>query len=614
MFKQRSGSGVFLGKIRRRVFIFSILLVGCLMLISMRLWHLQVLQHEILAGKSENNRIRQIRTDGLRGRILDRNGIPLVDSRPSFQVSLIPEDVKDMEWTLDFLEKEISIDKQAVREAIKKTRSFNKVTLKRDISRKEVAFIEERRIDLPGVFLEVKAARNYENGDMAAHILGYLGAISQKQYDKSSPEIYSRDDFIGQYGVEKVFEKTLRGGKGFKRIEVDAAGRELRNLATKHPESGKDIHLTLDYETQKAAEEAFGDKMGAAIAIDPDTGEVLAFVSKPSFNPNDFAFGIRTDNWKKLLADEFHPLQERPTQGQYPPGSTFKIIMAAAALEEGIITPETKFYCPGHYRLGKRSYRCWKKGGHGSVDVHTALVRSCDVFFYNVGIKLGINKIAEYSRKFGLGVKTGIELTGEKPGLTPTKEWKLRAKKERWIKGETVSCSIGQGFVLATPIQLARMVAMVANGGRLITPTIIKKDGQKKTKGVRTSLKKETLDIIGLALRGVVAEKHGTAWRLRKGKYTYAGKTGTAQVVKMKQNEKWEHEKMQIKHRDHAWFVSYAPFDNPKIAVAVIAEHAGHGGSMAAPVAQKIMDTYLSKLEKAGIIEPPIKDEGQKTE
>lgn len=600
MLRPRSESEIFFKRARRRIFFFTLVVSAGFALIVLRLWHLQVAQYATLSDRAENNRIREVTLDGLRGRIFDRGGELLVDNRPSFQLALIPEDVDDPRKVLSVLSREIGLDVESALEKIETARPFQPVILKHDISRKSVAFVEESRIDTPGVYLKVKPIRNYVHGGMAASFLGYLGAITKRQLEEAPPGVYSRDDFIGQYGVEKIFESSLRGTKGLKRVEVDAAGRELSQLGVMPPASGSDLRLTLDFDTQAAAEAAFEGKMGAAVAMDPENGDILAFVSKPSFDPNAFASGISPEEWKRLIGGQFHPLQNRAIQGQYPPGSTFKIVVAAAALEEGIIDRDSKHFCPGHFRLGRRVYRCWKEGGHGWMNVSDALVQSCDIFFYNVGLELGIDTIARYAREFGFGRRTGIGLTGESPGLIPTKRWKNKARGEPWIIGETVSCSIGQGYVLATPIQQARMIAAIANGGRLVTPRIAlgapDADGDGEN-AATVGVSQETIGLIRRALLGVVYEQGGTAWRIKDGAYEYAGKTGTSQVVRMKHGEeKKELEEIDLKFRDHGWFVAFAPYSDPKIAVAVIAEHAGHGGETAAPIARAIMDAYLSKI------------------
>lgn len=580
--------------------IFALLVILGFAIIVLRLWQLQIIQYSTLSDRAENNRVRQVTLDGQRGKILDRNGEALVDSRPSFQLSVIPEDLENPARTLNLLNSRIEFDIDKKLEEIKKARSFEPVVIKRDITREQVAFAEERRLDLPGVHLEIKAIRNYIHGDIASHLLGYLSIITPKQLAKDTGSVYSRNDFVGQYGIEKVYEEKLRGLKGLKRIEVDASGRQLKLLGQEPSESGEDLRITIDYKTQAAAEKAFNGKMGAAIAIDPVTGEILAYVSKPSYDPNTFALGITTKDWKSLAQNEFHPLQNRVSQGQYPPGSTFKIVVAAAALEEGIINQNTTFYCPGYFRYGRRTYRCWKKGGHGKMNLRDSLIQSCDVFYYNIGLKLGINKISRYANIFGLGRYPKINIGPEKKGLTPTTQWKIKYRNEKWIKGETVSCSIGQGFVLTTPAQQALMIAAVANGGTLPKLRIIpklKSDNETDPGHEAMNISYQTIQIIREALRGVVAAPHGTAWRLRNGPHTYAGKTGTSQVIRMRQEDPLKNEELEYKFRDHAWFVSFAPYENPKIAVAVIAEHSGHGGEVAAPIAKLIMDAYLDGRE-----------------
>lgn len=594
MLKPRPESEIFFKRLKRKVFIFTLIVTFCYTMIVLRLWHLQIVQYTTYIDKAENNRIRQITLDGMRGKIKDRNGVIMVDNRPSFQLALIPEDIENPDAALSILRDKFSVDPVLAMKDIKKAKSFQTVILKRDIVREDVAFVEEHRINLPGIYLEIRPIRNYIHGHLGAHLLGYLGAITEGQLAESKDYIYSRDDFIGQAGVEKSFESVLRGAKGIKRIEVDAAGRELSELNITPPSSGEDLRLTIDYDTQLAAEQSFEGKLGAAVAIDPNTGDILAYVSKPSFDPNMFSYGINNKDWKRLTDDEYHPLQNRPIQGQYPPGSTYKIVTAAAGLEEGVVTPQTRIFCPGSFTLGNRSYRCWKKGGHGTVDVHQALVQSCDVYFYTVGHKIGVDKLSKYSHMFGLGEKTGIDIAGEKAGLIPTTAWKKRARKESWIAGETISCAIGQGYVLTTPIQLTRMVAVIANGGSLVTPHLVYDTHHEAPVPRSARISAKTIEIIKDALHGVTYEPHGTAVSaLKNGRYEYAGKTGTAQVIRLGQDRE---NSTDPRHKDHAWFVAYAPYDNPKIAIAVLAEHGGHGGEAAAPIAGVIMDTYLMKI------------------
>ncbi|MDH5509805.1 MAG: penicillin-binding protein 2 [Nitrospinota bacterium] len=588
----------FLRKRRGKIRVFGAALAVACLVIMIRLWHLQVIEYSSLAGRAESNRIRQLTLDGQRGLIVDRDGKVLVDTRPSFRLSVVPEDTPHPKSTLEYLSKKIKVDINSALARIKEVRSFTPVVLNRDMDRNSVAFVEERRFELPGVALEIKPTRHYPHADFAAHVLGYLGSITAQALTEAEGK-YAMGDFVGQTGLEKEYEEILRGRKGLKRVEVDAAGRELATLAVEPPKSGHQLKLTMDFMTQKAAEAAFADYRGAAVALDPNTGEVLAFVSKPSFDPNLFTIGISPKEWNSLVTDPAHPLQNRVTHGQYPPGSTFKIAVALAALEEGITTPEREIKCPGYFQFGIRKFRCWNKHGHGTVNLHKAIVESCDVYFYTVGTELGVEKLERTARRLGLGLKTGIRLGGERTGLIPTKEWKLAALKEPWHPGEMVSCAIGQGYVLATPLQLALMTAAVANWGRMVTPTltVVEQEGRKQNAETgRINISKESVRLVREAMRGVVADPHGTAWRLRNGPYQYAGKTGTAQVVRMREEEPVSEEDVAEHLRDHALFIAFAPYDDPKIAVAVVVENSGHGGEVAAPIAKIIMDTYLARL------------------
>lgn len=621
MLRPRIEAEFFFKRLKRNVIIFTVIIAAGFMILTLRLWHLQVAQHELLAHRAENNRIRQKTLDGLRGKIFDRHGTPLVENRPSFELALTPEDVENPEEELAFLATRVKIDPEIIIARIKKSKPFERVIIKRDISRADVAFIEEHRNRLPGIYLEVRPIRNYIYGDLAPHLLGYLGTITPAQLSLAPPDTYSRTDSTGHYGVEKIFEASLRGGKGKKMVEVDAAGRQLNLLGLKPPKSGADLYLSIDLTTQVAASEAFKGRMGAVVAIDPNNGDILAIISRPAFDSNAFAFGISAPEWSALLKNEFNPLQNRAVQGQYPPGSTFKVVVAAAGLEEKIIDENTTIFCPGHFKLGNRSYRCWKKGGHGKMNIHTALVQSCDVFFYQLGVWLGVDTIARYAKMFGLGDHPGSSFESEKSGLIPTKAWKEKAKNERWIPGETVSTAIGQGFVLTTPLQMARLVATIANGGKLVTPNLLRRrvdtvvlsqspDSQEGARPadktplaeskIHQKISAYAISVIQNAMRGVISEPHGTGWRLKHYPFDIAGKTGTSQVIRMKKDEKAQKEGdgTPFKFRDHSLFIAYAPFDHPKIAIAVIAEHSGHGGSVAAPIAGKIIDAYLSGLSR----------------
>ncbi|MBI3601076.1 MAG: penicillin-binding protein 2 [Nitrospinae bacterium] len=595
--------------IKRRMLVFTALIIAFFLFLIFRLWYLQVIKSDELKLMAENNRVRTVPLKAYRGKIFDRNKREIIDSRPSFNLSLTPEDVKDIERVLSAIGSKIKIDTERIKREIKNSAPFQPVIIKRDISWDEVAFIEERLLDLPGIFLDIEPVRNYLHGETGSHIFGYLGEITKTQLDGLKISDYRLGDFIGQYGIEKKYETILKGKRGSKLMEVDAAGRELKILRQTDPDFGYNLYLTIDIELQKEAERLFEGKNGALVAMDPRDGSILAMVSKPSFDPNLFAGGVSKPYWSNLITDDHKPLQNRAIHGQYPPGSVFKIITAAAGLEEEVITPSGTIDCPGYFKLGKKSYRCWKKGGHGRMDVHNALIQSCDVFFYTVGFRLGVDRLSRYSKGFGLGNPTNIDLEGEKGGLVPTSDWKESVKGEPWILGETVSVSIGQGFNLVTPIQLANMIASVANGGKIFKPRIVWKmettdgnpieDIKPEIRG-KLAITQKNLDIIREALYGVVNDPRGTGRASNTGAVKVAGKTGTAQVIKMPEMEEKKDEDVPYEFRDHAWFVAFAPYENPTIAVSVLVEHGGHGGSVAAPIAGKLIKSYIEGHQSTG--------------
>ena len=462
--------------------------------------------------------------------------------------------------------------------------------------------VETNRFKLPGVAIEVKPRRRYHYPYLASHVIGYMGEITQDQLKDPTYINHRLGDWTGQYGIEKEFEPYLHGRRGQQVVEVNASGRVLKVIDYTPPDPGNNLHLTIDLGLQEAAQEALGDQVGAVVAVDPNTGEILAMASTPTYNQSNFVMGISRENWKELLDNPLHPLENRAVSGQYPPGSTFKIISAAAALEEGVVTPETRIMCPGSFTLGNQVYNCWKRSGHGKVNLHRALKESCDVYFYEVSLKLGVDKLAEYARAFGLGRPTGVGLANEKSGLVPTKAWKKRRYNVPWRMGETVSIAIGQGYNLTTPIQMAQVMAATANGGTLYQFHMVKEitsaDGKTKKSfppqvvGL-LRFKPETLEQIRAGLTAVVEEQGGTGSHARVKGVNVAGKTGTSQVVSLKKYRNVPDKDIPYKYRDHAWFVAFAPVENPKIALAVLVEHAGHGGSEAGPVAQKVLQAFF---------------------
>jgi penicillin-binding protein 2 len=595
-------------EIKKKIRVFAILVIFVFICLSMRIWYLQILKWQYLTGLSENNRVRMVSLPAYRGVIKDRNGKTLVSIRPSFNLYITPEDAGDSESSLDLLAKKIKFERGKLKKNIGREKSFKDVLIKADISREEVAFVEENNMRLPGIKIKAEPLRNYVYKDLMSHTLGYLGEISKSKLKKTNNPFYSQGDFVGKNGLENVFESTLRGKKGHKEVEADVSGRELKTIRKLPSESGNNLILTLDVKVQEELEKAMTstpEKIvnGSAVVIKVQTGEILAITSKPTFDPNEFAAGITPGNWKKLINDEMHPLQNRSIHSQYPPGSTYKIAVAYAALEEGVIDPETTIYCPGHFKLGRGRYRCWKKSGHGAVNLHDALVQSCDVYFYTVGHRMGIDTLARYARKFGFGSPAGIGLSREKSGLVPSTQWKLKNRKKPWLLGETISASIGQGYNLVTPLQQANMMAAVANGGMLLKPYLVKRieePGGKTIKEFFPEIRGQiagnsaNMEVIRKALRDVVNGARGTGKRSRLKNIIVSGKTGTVQVVRMKSNEELEKEdETPYKYRDHAWFVAFAPYEKPEIAVAVLVEHGGHGGTTAAPIAHKVFKKYF---------------------
>ncbi|PIP73200.1 MAG: penicillin-binding protein 2 [Nitrospinae bacterium CG22_combo_CG10-13_8_21_14_all_47_10] len=594
--------------IKKKIRIFAILAVISFLCLWMRVWYLQILKWQYLTGLSENNRVRMVTLPANRGMIKDRNGETLVSIRPSFNLYLTPEDVDDLDSSLDKLSQKISFDREKLKKEMARSKSFTEVLIKGDILREEVAFVEENNMSLPGIHIKAEPLRNYVFNNLASHTLGYLGEISKASLESQNDPSYKQGDFVGKNGLENIYEPVLRGEKGYKEVEVDVSGRELKALRKLPPESGNNLILTLDVRIQQELEKIMAGKMdqnmtGSVVLMKVQTGEIIAMTSSPSYDPNKFAAGITPGSWNTLVADEWHPLQNRAIHGQYPPGSTYKIITALAGLEEGVIKPDTSIFCPGHFKLGRGFYRCWKKNGHGLVNLHDALVESCDVYFYTIGHRLGIDTIAKYAKRFGLGSLTHLGLDQEKRGLVPTTQWKLLNKKEPWLLGETISASIGQGYNLVTPIQQVSMMAAVANGGILLKPYLVKRieePGGRIQKEFfpnivnQVRIDPDNLEQVRKALRDVVNGPRGTGKGSRLKNIIVSGKTGTAQVVRMKSNEELEKEEdIPVKYRDHAWFVAFAPYEKPEIAVAIIIEHGGHGGSIAAPIARKVFKKYF---------------------
>lgn len=605
--------------IKKRLMGASILIAFVFILLIFRLIYLQLVKGEEYRRYSKNNCIRLKSIQAPRGLIYDRNGVLLVDNRPSFNLKIVLEDARPLEKTIDQLAVLIDVPYQELWEKIsqfEKRSYYTPFVLKKNLSREQLAVVEAHNFDLPGIMIAVEPRRNYIYKKSFSHLLGYIGEINKKELGSRKYPGVESGDSIGRYGLEKSFEELLRGVRGGRQVEVDANGRVIRNLKDVHPVPGKNLYLTVDFELQNTAETMLSGKAGAIVALDPANGEVLAMASSPSFDQNDFIGGVSTAKWKELISDPDKPMINKAFQGEYPPGSIYKIVSAIAALEEKSIDSSTKFICPGHYKYGNRTYRCWRRGGHGEVDIIDAIEQSCDVFFYHVGEKVGVDVLAKYAQGCGLAKKTGIVLGNERKGLIPTSRWKLKRFGEPWQGGENLSIAIGQGYDLVTPLQMAVLIAAVGNGGVLYQPQVLKyvknSDGdiiKEQAPVISGSLpaSEKTLALIKKGLLNVVKGKRGTARSVGIKGVDIAGKTGTAQVFGIKEGEKIDGDKLRYRLRDHAWFICYAPAEKPVIAVAVLIEHGRHGSSGAGPVAKAVVKKYLEILESSqGKVEPEL--------
>lgn len=580
-------------------------------LLFARFYYLQVSEGERYHTLAEANRISISPVVPNRGLILDRNGEVLAQNYSGYTLEIVPSKLADIESTINKLAAVIpiaEIDRRRFKKLMEESKRFESLPIRTRLSEEEVARFAANRYRFPGVKMKARLFRQYPKGMSTSHVVGYINRINDKdleqlEADKVSAN-YRGTSHIGKIGIEQSYEKELHGIAGFEEIETDSAGRKIRVLSRTPPTSGNDLTLTLDIRLQEIAEKAFGNRRGALVAIDPRNGEVLAFVSKPSYDPNLFVNGIDFKNWDLLNNSIDRPLNNRALRGLYPPGSTFKPFMALAGLELNVRTPQYTISDPGYFKLpGKRRhYRDWKAGGHGKVNIYKSLVVSCDTFYYGLANDLGIDNIFNFIGKFGLGKKTGIDIEGESAGLLPSREWKMKRHKEKWWLGDTISVGIGQGYNLTTPLQLAFATAIIASKGIAYRPRLVKQIQNSKTGETYEStpqllytlkLNPDNLKLVRNALIDVT-RPGGTAARAGAGAaYTFAGKTGTAQVIAMKQGEKYDESSVKERHRDHALFIAYAPAKNPRIALSVLVENAGHGGSVAAPIARLVLDYFL---------------------
>ncbi|MCM0607319.1 MAG: penicillin-binding protein 2 [Xanthomonadaceae bacterium] len=603
--------------------LYFVLFIG-LGLLSSRMIYLQILRGDLMRRYSEDNRIKRVKIPAPRGMFFDRNRVLLMDNRPAFDLEIIPQYLKESgqrKEVLDMLSRLVNMKVEEIEEKLEKLKaqpSFMPVKIKTDLNRDEVARIESWRIAMPGVSVEMEIERTNVFGDVASHFLGYIGAVTTSELPvlNKKEKRYEMGDNIGKIGIEKQLEDELRGIDGQDVVEVDALGRRIRNSdagrvldeeTPKRPVTpGKNMVLTIDQDVQLAAVKAFGEKVGALVAINPKNGEIIAMISRPSFDPTEFSRGISPTRWKQLIDDENHPLRDKTIQDHYPPGSTFKAITAIAGLEEGVIDEKTTFGCSGSLKVGNRVIHCHKKGGHGNVDVVKALEQSCDVFFYKLTQKLkSIDDVSKWAFALGLGQKTGIDLPRETSGLVPTEEWKMRRFGEPWNQGESMYVAIGQGFLLTTVVQLANAYAGIANGGPIYKPHYIKSVESYEGDIIQdikpeiihqAKISEKTIALVKQGLSNVINGAHGTATFLNLPGMEFGGKTGTAQLFKISSDKIYNKcENMKYNQRHHGVFVGMAPMSDPKIVVAVLGEHVCHGNTGAGPIARDVIKTYLEK-------------------
>ncbi len=598
--------------IQLRILFLGVMILLMTLLLVSRLFTLQVSEHTKFSTLAQNNRIDLYSVPPVRGLIYDRNGVPLAQNFRVYNLEILPDKIEDMDYLLNQLSQLVDISEQDLtrfRSLLKKRPAFERQTLKANLSEEEAAVVAINQHRYPGTELRARLQRRYPQNKIASHVVGYVGRISADDMETIDSNAYRGLEYIGKSGIEAYYESILLGKSGIDRVETNAHGRIIRDLEKTAPDTGKTIHLSLDIKLQEKAMESLQGYQGSVVAIKPSTGEILAFVSVPSYDPNPFVNGIGNNQYNALRTAPDTPLLNRALYGRYAPGSTIKGFMSLIGMENGI-AHDTTSYCPGWYSLPGHThrYRCWKKDGHGLINGHDSIVQSCDVYFYRLAKNLGINRLYEGMTKFGFGKQTGIDLLGEPSGLMPSTEWKKTARGQSWYPGETVITGIGQGYMLVTPLQLATVTAVLANRGKKITPRFLSKiehpqsrlqeqitvDDQGDDQGAVILADDKYYDLVIKSMRDVVHGDRGTARQLAQGiQYEMAGKTGTAQVKSIAQNATYDEANTPKKHQDHSLFVGFAPLTDPKIAIAVVVEHAGSGSRIAAPIAKKLLDYYL---------------------
>ena len=611
-----------------RVGVAGIAVVVAFGLLAARFLYLQVIKHDVYQAKAEDNRISIVPVTPNRGLIVDRNGVVIARNYSGYTLEIFPRRVTNMEQTIDELAELVDIqprDRARFRKLLAETRNAESLPIRNRLSDEDVAKFAANRYRFEGVEIKGRLFRQYPFGDVGSHVIGYMGRINQQDQAKLEEDglgaNYRGTDYTGKAGVEASYESELHGTTGFEQVEIDAAGRGIRTLSRTPSQPGNNVTLTLDMRLQQVAEIAFGERRGALVAIEPSTGGILALVSKPGFDPNLFVDGIDPQYWAELNGSLDKPLNNRAISGMYPPGSTFKPFLALAALETGKRTARSSIFDPGYFDFGGRRFRDDKKGGHGVVDLYKSIVESCDTYYYHVANDMGIDAIARFLGPFGFGARTGIDLAGEAAGVLPSPDWKMkrfkRPEQQRWYAGETISVGIGQGYNSYTPLQLAQAMATLVNGGAIYRPRLVAHVDSARSGGRRdlqpelmrtVPLRRENIDFIKRAMVGV--NKEGTAARAFAGTtYAVGGKTGTAQVIAIKQNEKYDEAKVAERHRDHSLFIAFAPVDSPRIALAVVVENGGFGARTAAPLARTVLDYFMLGKLPPGMDQPTPEDD-----
>jgi|SoiMethySBSTD1v2_1073268.scaffolds.fasta_scaffold16480_8 penicillin-binding protein 2 len=622
-----------LAQFQLRIGIAGVAVIVAFCLLAVRFFYLQVFQHDVYRAKAEDNRISIVPVLPNRGLLLDRNGVIVARNYQGYTLEIFPRKVASLQGTIDELAELVDIqprDRARFRKLLQETRNAESLPIRSRLSDEEAARFAANRFRYEGVELKARLFRQYPYGEVGSHLLGYLGRINtadqQRLEEEGVDANYRGTDFIGKAGIEASYESELHGTTGFEQVEIDAAGRGIRTLSRTPSLPGNNVTLTIDMRLQRVAEVAFGERRGALVAIEPTSGDVLALVSKPNFDPNQFVDGIDPQYWAELNANMDKPLNNRAISGVYPPGSTFKPFMAMAALETGKRRFNSTIHDPGYFEFGGRRFRDSKPGGHGTVDLFKSIVVSSDTYYYQLANDMGIDAIAAFMKNFGFGARSGIDLAGESLGVLPSPEWKVRRFKrpeqQRWYAGETISIGIGQGYNSYTPLQLAQAMATLVNGGTMYKPRLVAQVDNPRTGerrvvdpevSTRVRFRPENVDFVKRAMAGV--NKEGTGARAFAGaQYTNGGKTGTAQVIGMKQGEKYDESKVAERFRDHSLFVAFAPLESPKIALAVIVENGGFGARAAAPIARTVLDYYLLGKVPAGMQNPTPEDEAAEAE